>query len=136
MGDAHYGLDDLPGLPGHLDKEREETEAGTTSITTLGVTHAPTNEFSTPSRTTVLRSSLPDTPTAARCVCLAGEHSPPTAISRPRWPLESMSGLTRAKRPTSKCPLVLGTSIYAPVRLFCPPEAVLVTLVADDIGYA
>jgi predicted MPP superfamily phosphohydrolase len=30
----------------------------------------------------------------------------------------------------------LGTSIYAPIRLFCPPEAVLVTLVGDDIGYA
>ena len=30
----------------------------------------------------------------------------------------------------------LGTNIYAPFRFACPPEAVLVTLVGDDIGYA
>lgn len=30
----------------------------------------------------------------------------------------------------------IGTSIYAPVRFACPPEAVLVTLRAKDIGYA
>jgi predicted MPP superfamily phosphohydrolase len=29
----------------------------------------------------------------------------------------------------------LGTSIYAPVRFACPPEAVLVTLTPSDIGY-
>ena len=30
----------------------------------------------------------------------------------------------------------IGTSIYAPVRFACPPEAVLVTMRAKDIGYA
>jgi len=30
----------------------------------------------------------------------------------------------------------LGTSIYAPVRFACPPEAVVVTLTAGDIGYS
>jgi predicted MPP superfamily phosphohydrolase len=30
----------------------------------------------------------------------------------------------------------IGTSIYAPIRFACPPEAVLVTLRAKDIGYA
>lgn len=30
----------------------------------------------------------------------------------------------------------IGTSIFAPVRFACPPEAVLVTLRAKDIGYA
>jgi uncharacterized protein len=30
----------------------------------------------------------------------------------------------------------IGTSIYAPVRFACPPEAVIVTLRAKDIGYA
>ena len=30
----------------------------------------------------------------------------------------------------------LGTSIYAPVRFACRPEAVLVTLTAGDIGYS
>jgi predicted MPP superfamily phosphohydrolase len=29
----------------------------------------------------------------------------------------------------------LGTSIYAPVRFACPPEAVLLTLVARDFSY-
>ncbi|MGJ8722137.1 MAG: metallophosphoesterase, partial [Salinibacterium amurskyense] len=30
----------------------------------------------------------------------------------------------------------LGTSIYAPVRFACKPEAVVVTLTAGDIGYS
>ncbi|MFZ2965325.1 MAG: metallophosphoesterase, partial [Rhodoglobus sp.] len=30
----------------------------------------------------------------------------------------------------------LGTSVYAPVRFACPPEAVIVTLTARDIGYS
>lgn len=30
----------------------------------------------------------------------------------------------------------IGTSIYAPVRFACPPEAILVTLRAKEIGYA
>jgi predicted MPP superfamily phosphohydrolase len=30
----------------------------------------------------------------------------------------------------------IGTSIYAPVRFACRPEAVLVTLTAGDIGYS
>jgi predicted MPP superfamily phosphohydrolase len=30
----------------------------------------------------------------------------------------------------------LGTSIYAPVRFACRPEAVLLTLTADDFGYS
>jgi predicted MPP superfamily phosphohydrolase len=30
----------------------------------------------------------------------------------------------------------IGTSIYAPIRFACPPEAVLVTLRSKDIGYA
>jgi hypothetical protein len=41
VGDAHYGLDDLSGLPGLLDEAREAREGGSTSLTTLGVTHAP-----------------------------------------------------------------------------------------------
>jgi predicted MPP superfamily phosphohydrolase len=30
----------------------------------------------------------------------------------------------------------IGTSIYAPVRFACPPEAVLVTLRAREFGYS
>jgi predicted MPP superfamily phosphohydrolase len=30
----------------------------------------------------------------------------------------------------------LGTSIYAPVRFACPPEAVLLTLTGADISYS
>jgi predicted MPP superfamily phosphohydrolase len=30
----------------------------------------------------------------------------------------------------------IGTSIYAPVRFACPPEAVVVTLTAGDFSYS
>jgi predicted MPP superfamily phosphohydrolase len=30
----------------------------------------------------------------------------------------------------------IGTSIFAPVRFACPPEAVVVTLTAGDFGYS
>jgi predicted MPP superfamily phosphohydrolase len=55
-------------------------------------------------------------------------------------PLDQASGVTTWRHAGRSSYLEvsagLGTSIYAPIRLFCPPEAVLVTLVGDDIGYA
>ena len=136
VGDAHYGLDDLPGLPGLLDKEREDTEAGTTSITTLGVTHAPYQRV-----LNALQNNGAEVIFAGHThggqVCLPGGRALTTNCDLPTSMASGVHVWTRAgKASYLEVSAGLGTSIYAPVRLFCPPEAVLVTLVADDIGYA
>jgi len=136
VGDAHYGLDDLPGLPGLLDKEREDTEAGTTSITTLGVTHAPYQRV-----LNALQNNGAEVIFAGHThggqVCLPGGRALTTNCDLPTSMASGVHVWTHAgKASYLQVSAGLGTSIYAPVRLFCPPEAVLVTLVADDIGYA
>ena len=136
VGDAHYGLDDLPGLPGLLDKEREDTEAGTTSITTLGVTHAPYQRV-----LNALQNNGAEVIFAGHThggqVCLPGGRALTTNCDLPTSMASGVHVWAHAgKASYLQVSAGLGTSIYAPVRLFCPPEAVLVTLVADDIGYA
>lgn len=136
VGDAHYGLDDLPGLPGLLDKEREDTEAVTTSITTLGVTHAPYQRV-----LNALQNNGAEVIFAGHThggqVCLPGGRALTTNCDLPTSMASGVHVWTHSgKASYLQVSAGLGTSIYAPVRLFCPPEAVLVTLVADDIGYA
>lgn len=136
VGDAHYGLDDLPSLPGLLDSEREGAEAGTTSLTTLGVTHAPyqrvLNALNNNGAEVIFAGH-----THGGQVCLPGGRALTTNCDLPPSMASGVHVWTHAgKASYLEVSAGLGTSIYAPVRLFCPPEAVLVTLVADDIGYA
>lgn len=136
VGDAHYGLDDLPGLPGLLDQEREDTEAGTTSITTLGVTHAPYQRV-----LNALQNNGAEVIFAGHThggqVCLPGGRALTTNCDLPTSMASGVHVWAHAgKASYLQVSAGLGNSIYTPVRLFCPPEAVLVTLVADDIGYA
>lgn len=136
VGDAHYGLDDLSGLPRLLDQEREETESGATSLTTLGVTHAPYQRV-----LTALQNNGAEVIFAGHThggqVCLPGGRALTTNCDLPTSMASGVHVWTHAgKASYLNVSAGLGTSIYAPVRLFCPPEAVLVTLVADDIGYA
>src|SRR6056300_164728 len=136
VGDAHYGLDDLPGLPGLLDKEREDTEAGTTSITTLGVTHAPYQRV-----LNALQNNGAEVIFAGHThggqVCWPGGRALTTNCDLPTSMASGVHVWTHAgKASYLQVSAGLGNSISAPVRVFCPPEAVLVTLVADDIGYA
>ena len=136
VGDAHYGLDDLPSLPGLLDSEREGAEAGTTSLTTLGVTHAPYQRV-----LNTLHNNGAEVIFAGHThggqVCLPGGRALTTNCDLPPSMASGVHVWTHAgKASYLEVSAGLGTSIYAPVRLFCPPEAVLVTLVADDIGYA
>jgi len=134
VGDAHYGLDELPGLPGLLDKEREDTEAGTTSITTLGVTHAPYQRV-----LNALQNNGAEVIFAGHThggqVCLPGGRALTTNCDLPTSMASGVHVWTHAgKASYLQVSAGLGTSIYAPVRLVCPPEAVLVTLVPYDIG--
>jgi predicted MPP superfamily phosphohydrolase len=64
----------------------------------------------------------------------------PALVTNCDIPREQASGLstwTHAQRTAwLNVSAGLGTSIYAPVRFACPPEAVIVTLTPSDIGYS
>lgn len=136
VGDAHYGLDDLPRIPGLLDEAREGADSASTSLTTLGVTHAPYSRV-----LNTLQNHGAEVIFAGHThggqVCLPGGHALTTNCDLPRSMASGVHVRTHAGKATYlEVSAGLGTSIYAPIRLFCPPEAVLVTLVADDFGYA
>jgi predicted MPP superfamily phosphohydrolase len=70
-------------------------------------------------------------------VCLPGGRALTTNCDLPTSQASGLSQWGHAGRSSYlNVSAGLGTSIYAPVRLFCPPEAVLVSLVGEDIGYA
>jgi predicted MPP superfamily phosphohydrolase len=138
VGDAHYGLDDLSTLPALLDEAREQetSDSPHSSVTTLGVTHAPytrvLNALTTHGAEAIFAGH-----THGGQVCLPGGLALTTNCDLPR----SMASGVHIWNHASKASYLqvskgLGTSIYAPVRLFCAPEAVLITLVAEDIGYS
>jgi len=140
IGDAHYGLDRLDELPGMVEQLHESAEdpgdTPHTSVTTIGVTHAPyrrvLDALVTQGAELVFAGH-----THGGQVCLPGGQALTTNCD---LPLDQASGLStwrHAQRATYlNVSAGLGTSVYAPIRLFCPPEAVMVTLVPDDIGYA
>ena len=139
VGDAHHGLDELASLP-RVVEEMRENDAGETrphhSVTTIGVTHAPYRRV-LDALVTQGAEAIFAGHTHGGQVCLPGGHALTTNCD---LPLDQASGLTTWRHAGRSSYLEvsagLGTSIYAPIRLFCPPEAVLVTLVGDDIGYA
>jgi len=136
VGDAHYGLDSLSSLPGLLDEAREAREGSSTSLTTLGVTHAPyqrvLNALQNQGAEAIFAGH-----THGGQVCLPGGKALTTNCDLPTSMASGVHVWTHATKASYlEVSAGIGTSIYAPIRLFCPPEAVLVTLVADDIGYA
>lgn len=136
VGDAHYGLDDVPGIPGRLDEARENSDVSTGSLTSLGVTHAPYRRV-----LNTLHNNGAEVIFAGHThggqVCLPGGRALTTNSDLPPSMASGVHVWTHAGRASYlEVSAGLGTSIYAPLRLFCPPEAVLITLVADDIGYA
>ena len=140
VGDAHIGRDDLPAVAAAVEQGREQSPVRNRvlrpSTTTIGVTHAPYQR--------VLNSLVAQ---GAELILAGHTHGGqvqvpglgalttncdlPTAYARGlhRWSHGPQSSYLNVSAG-------LGTSIYAPVRFFCPPEAVLLTLVGDDIGYA
>jgi uncharacterized protein len=138
LGDAHYGLDQVDSLPSMLDQLREGADDSGTggSHTTLGVTHAPyrrvLDAFVTNGAEAIFAGH-----THGGQVCLPGGHALTTNCDLPNDQASGLSQWRHAGRSSYlNVSAGLGTSIYAPVRLFCPPEAVLVSLVGEDIGYA
>lgn len=140
LGDAHIDRDDLQAMNKAVEAGREASPVRNRldrpSTTTVGVTHAPYQR--------VLNSLV----THGAELILAG-HTHGGQVRVPGFgalttncdlPLRYASGLhTWSHRRHASYLNVsagLGTSIYAPIRFACPPEAVLLTLVGDDIGYA
>lgn len=132
-GDAHIGRDRLDALPGQIERMRESLDEDSPPVLRLGVTHAP------------YRRVLDALTTQGADVILAGHtHGGqvripglPALVTNCDIPRRQAQGLSvwRGARRTALLNVSagLGTSIYAPVRFACAPEAVVLTLV--PVGY-
>jgi predicted MPP superfamily phosphohydrolase len=131
--DAHRNWDRLDLLPGAIETVRENVSWSDDSgddVLALGVTHAP------------YRRVLDDFVNQGAAIVFAGHtHGGQVRIPGLRdalvtncdIPADQAQGMTRWRTGTHHAYLEvsagLGTSIYAPVRFACPPEAVVLTLV-------
>lgn len=135
--DAHRGWDRLDRLPGLVDALRELDDDDTDDpAVMIGVTHAPyqrvLNAFTTQRADVIFAGH-----THGGQVCLPGGGAIITNCDLPRDRARGLSVWNHAHHASYlNVSAGIGTSIYAPVRVACPPEAVLVTLVGDDIGYS
>jgi len=140
VGDAHIGWDHLERLPGAMDELREnvgwaEESTGPDPLT-IGLTHAPyqrvLNSFVTQGTELIFAGH-----THGGQVCVPGYGALVTNCDIPRRQVRGLSLWKHARRVGYlEVSGGLGTSIYAPVRFACPPEAVLLTLVGRDISYS
>jgi predicted MPP superfamily phosphohydrolase len=133
--DAHRGWDRLDLLPGAIEALREEVEwdADSRAVLKLGVTHAP------------YRRVLDALTNQGADLVLAGHtHGGqvrfpglPALVTNCDIPRRQAQGLSvwdgRRRSALLNVSAGLGTSIYAPVRFACAPEAVVLTLV--PVGY-
>ena len=140
VGDAHIDRDDLASLPETVERLREESATSNQvphpSTTTIGVTHAP------------YRRVLDALSTQGAELILAGHtHGGQVAVpgigaltTNSDLPNRFARGLHTWEHAGHHSYLNvsagIGTSIYAPIRFACPPEAILLTLVGDNFGYA
>lgn len=135
--DAHRGWDRLDRLPALVDALRELDDDDTDDpAVMIGVTHAPyqrvLNAFTTQNTDVIFAGH-----THGGQVCVPGFGALVTNCDLPRDRARSLSVWHHAHKASYlNVSAGIGTSIYAPIRFACPPEAVLVTLVADDIGYS
>lgn len=137
--DAHRNWDELGTLPRVIDDMRENLaweDDWRPADVSIGVTHAP------------YRRVLDSFVTNGANLILAGHtHGGqvrvpfmPALVANCDIPRSQASGLSLWRHARSAAVLNvsagLGTSIYAPVRFACRPEAVLVTLTSSDISYS
>jgi uncharacterized protein len=129
-GDAHHRRDDVPRMSHRLAELRREvrwTDEG--DVVRVGVTHAPYRR---------ILDTLVDE--GAEMVFAGHTHGGqvripglPALTANCDLPRDQASGLSqwahRDRIAWLEVSAGLGTSIYAPVRFACPPEAVVLTLV-------
>lgn len=140
VNDAHHDWDRLDLIPGALDEMREnvgwtEDRNGPEAVT-IGLTHAPyqrvLNSFVNHSADIIFAGH-----THGGQVQVPGFGALVTNCDLPREYASGMHVWHHAfKAAFLQVSAGIGTSIYAPVRFSCPPEAVVVTLTADDFGYS
>ncbi len=136
VNDAHRHWDRLDRLPGAIEELREnvgwqDDRTGPVPVA-IGVTHAPyqrvLDSFVTHGAELILAGH-----THGGQVRIPGR---PALVTNCDIPAEQAQGLSVWRHARHSAFLNvsagLGTSIYAPVRFACPPEAVVLTLVAGD----
>lgn len=140
VNDAHRGWDRLDRLPGAIEEMRENVawndEPAGNDVVSIGVTHAPyqrvLDAFVTYGASAIFAGHTHGG--QVRVPGMAGALVANCDIPRDQaqgvsiWEHAGRSALLNVSAG-------LGTSIYAPVRFACPPEAVLVTLTPADISY-
>lgn len=128
------GVDDAHKDYDRLSDARSELETLGTTAVTIGVTHAPYRRV-LDSFTTEGASVIFGGHTHGGQVCLP-EWAGGTLVTNCDIPRDQARGLSvwtaGAHQSALHVSAGLGTSIYAPVRLFCPPEAALITLVSAE----
>jgi uncharacterized protein len=137
VNDAHRHWDDLPALPGLIEELQEAASHDSQSDTvSIGVTHAPyqrvLNAFVTNGADVIFAGH-----THGGQVRIPGLPALVTNCDIPRNQAQGLSVWRHAQRSAFlNVSSGIGTSIYAPVRFACPPEAVLLTLTAGDFSYS
>lgn len=140
VDDAHRGWDRLEQLPSQIEELQEsvgwtDDRHGPDPIV-IGLTHAPyrrvLDSFTTNGADLVFAGH-----THGGQVRIPGQPALVTNCDIPRAQAQGLSTWRHARRSSAlQVSAGLGTSIWAPVRFACPPEAVVVTLTPGDIGYA
>ena len=135
VNDAHRGWDRLDRLPALVEDMRENVgwpdEPGGPEPVTIGVTHAPyrrvLDSFVTHGAELIFAGH-----THGGQVRIPGLPALVTNCDIPREQAQGLSVWHHARRAAYlNVSAGLGTSIYAPVRFACPPEAVVVTLTPE-----
>lgn len=140
VNDAHRGWDRLDQLPEIVEEMREnvgwqDDRTGPEPVT-IGVTHSPyrrvLDSFVTQGADVIFAGH-----THGGQVRIPGMAPLVTNCDIPRDQAQGLSVWHHARRAALlNVSAGIGTSIYAPFRFACPPEAVVVTLTAGDIGYS
>ena len=132
--DPHLNLDRLDLVAESVKEARGELAKPVAVI--VGVTHAPYRRV-LDALTTLGADVIFAGHTHGGQVCVPGIGALTTNSDLPRALARGMNVWNRTGRHAYlNVSAGIGTSIYAPVRFACPPEAVLITLRAKEIGYA
>lgn len=132
--DAHLGLDRPAAVTSSLEATLELDGEGVSSL--IGVTHAPYRRV-LDFLTTVGVDAIFAGHTHGGQVCIPGVGALTTNSDLPTSLARGMSVWNRHGRSAFlNVSAGVGTSIFAPVRFACPPEAVIVTLGPRDFGYS
>lgn len=139
VNDAHRGWDRLGALPGAIEDMRENVEwpeGNPQESISIGVTHAPyqrvLNSFVNNGADVIFAGH-----THGGQVRVPGMPALVTNCDIPRDQAQGLSVWHNARRAAYlNVSAGIGTSIYAPFRFACRPEAVLVTLTASDFSYS